>query len=83
MFKNLSSLFLGIGIAIGAAAIFGFSSPKAPSAPNNYGGSWQMLAASNGAVYYYSTTERSAYYLTSGTDRYDNVTWRWAQINNY
>lgn len=83
MKNNLSSLFIGIGIAIGAAAIFGFSSPKAPSAPNDYGGSWQMVAASNGAVYYYSTAERNAYYLTSSTDRYNNVTWYWAQIKNY
>jgi hypothetical protein len=77
MFKNLSSLFLGIGIAIVAAAIFGFS------APNEYGNKWNMAIAPNGAAYYYSTTERNAYYLTSTTDRYGNVTWRWESINNF
>ena len=83
MKNKLSSLFIGIGIAIGAAAIFGFSSPKSPSAPSDYGGSWQMLSTPNGTVYYYSTYERNAYYLTSRKDLYDKVTWHWAPINNY
>lgn len=87
MKNKISSLFIGIGIAIGALAIFGFSSPSktsVPNAPNNYGGEWQMLAAPGGAVYYYSTTEKNAYYLSSRTDRYSNVTtWYWEVIKNF
>lgn len=84
MLKNLSSLLVGVGIAIGTAVILGFKeSPDPNPNPNpmpEYTGSWQMEIAPNGTAYYYSTYSMDAYYIDK---KYDG-SFYWHRIyNNY
>jgi hypothetical protein len=80
MIKNLSSLLVGVGIAIGTAAILGFkeSPDPNPSPMPEYTGSWQMEIAPNGTAYYYSTSSMDAYYIDK---RYDG-SFYWHRIYN-
>ncbi len=82
MLKNLSSLLVGVGIAIGTAVILGFKeSPDPNPNPNpmpEYTGSWQMEIAPNGTAYYYSTYSMDAYYIDK---KYDG-SFYWHRIYN-